>query len=57
VIKDALYFGRWHEDAARLLAKHRHMPVSGAHDWVRIDEWADDVATTFEPGALAGRRS
>jgi hypothetical protein len=33
------------------------MPVSGAHDWVRIDEWADDVATTFEPGALAGRRS
>jgi menaquinone-dependent protoporphyrinogen oxidase len=113
-----LYFGRWHEDAARLLAKHRRelatqppavfalgsgtadpqglaesrppldkalakvpeveprsiavfggvvdptklrfplnrMPASDTRDWNAIDEWADDVATTLEPRALAGRK-
>jgi menaquinone-dependent protoporphyrinogen oxidase len=119
VIRGALYFGRWHEDAARLLVKHRRklaerppavfalgpktadphglaesraqfdkalakvpeveprsiavfggvvdptrlrfplnrMPASDARDWDAIDEWADDVATTLEPSALAGRKS
>jgi menaquinone-dependent protoporphyrinogen oxidase len=118
VIGGALYFGHWHEDAARLLAKHRRelaerppavfalgpktadpqglaesraqldkalakvpeveprsiavfggvvdpsklrfplnrMPASDARDWNAIDEWADDVATTLDLRALAGRK-
>jgi menaquinone-dependent protoporphyrinogen oxidase len=118
-MRGTLYFGRLHEDAARLLVKHRRklaerppavfalvpktadpqglagsraqldralarvpevelrsiavvggvvdatrlrfplnrMPASDARDWAAIDEWADDVATTLEPGALAGRKS
>jgi menaquinone-dependent protoporphyrinogen oxidase len=103
VIGGALCFGRWHEDAARLLARHwrelverppesrveldkalakvpeveprsiadfggvvdpaklrfrlNRMPASDVRDWGAIDEWADDVATTLEAGALAGRKS
>ena len=33
------------------------MSASDARDWDAIDEWAEDVATTLEPSALAGRRS
>jgi menaquinone-dependent protoporphyrinogen oxidase len=118
VFGGALYFGRWHQDAARFLAEHRRelaaqppavfalgpksadtqglagsraqlakalakvpeveprsiavfggvvdptklrfplnrMPTSDARDWNAIDEWADDVATTLEPRAHAGRK-
>jgi hypothetical protein len=33
------------------------MPASDARDWDAIDEWAGEVATAFEPHALAGRKS
>jgi menaquinone-dependent protoporphyrinogen oxidase len=118
VLGGALYFGHWHQDAARFLAKHRRelaaqplaifalgpetadtkglaesraqldkslakvpeveprsiavfggvvdpsklrfplnrMPASDARDWNAIDEWADDVATTLDPRAVAGRK-
>jgi menaquinone-dependent protoporphyrinogen oxidase len=119
VIRGALYFGRWHEDVTRLMAKHRRelaerpaavfalgpktadprglaesrarldealakvpeveprsiavfghvvdstklrFPLnrtlaSDARDWDAIDEWAGELATAFEPHALAGRKS
>jgi len=119
VLGGALYFGRWHGDAARFLARYRRelatkppavfglgpktadaqglaesraqldkalakvpeveprsiavfggvidptklrfplsrMPASDARDWDAIDEWAGEVATAFEPHALAGPKS
>jgi menaquinone-dependent protoporphyrinogen oxidase len=44
-------------DPTKLRFPLSRMPASDARDWAAIDEWAGEVATAFEPHALAGRKS
>jgi hypothetical protein len=44
-------------DPTKLRFPLSRMPASDARDWDAIDGWAAEVATAFEPHALAGRKS
>jgi menaquinone-dependent protoporphyrinogen oxidase len=44
-------------DPAKLRFPLSRLPASDARDWGAIDNWADEVATAFEPRELAGRES